>query len=164
MRPGAGSSSILFVDARHEAACPEDTYARTNIDNGDSRVWLVTRGRCKGTLTHHHNTAQCGTLPGPRDGVSLQEAARSTARRDKRGGVRRRQAALFGRPDVVVNNAGNGILTQIEATPDDAARHNFDVQFSGPVSITRREAIKILRDVNPKRHGGLVINVSSAGG
>ncbi|KAJ6622705.1 hypothetical protein B0H10DRAFT_2162707 [Mycena sp. CBHHK59/15] len=69
----------------------------------------------------------------------------------------------FGRLDVVVNNAGYGILAEIEATPDDAARHNFEVQFWGPVNITR-EAIKFFRDVNPKGHGGLVVNISSAGG
>ncbi|KAJ7112917.1 hypothetical protein C8R44DRAFT_930412 [Mycena epipterygia] len=69
----------------------------------------------------------------------------------------------FGRLDVVVNNAGYGILAEIEATPDEAARHNFDVQFWGPVNVTK-EAIKFMRDVNPKGHGGLVINVSSSGG
>ncbi|KAJ7735130.1 hypothetical protein DFH07DRAFT_115779 [Mycena maculata] len=69
----------------------------------------------------------------------------------------------FGRLDVVVNNAGYGILAEIEATPDEAARQNFEVQFWGPVNITR-EAIKFMRDVNPKGHGGLVINVSSVGG
>ncbi|KAJ7031140.1 hypothetical protein C8F04DRAFT_1222258 [Mycena alexandri] len=69
----------------------------------------------------------------------------------------------FGRLDVVVNSAGYGILAEIEATPDSAARHNFEVQFWGPVNITR-EAIKFMRDVNPKGHGGLIINVSSAGG
>ncbi|KAJ7174416.1 hypothetical protein C8R46DRAFT_1251904 [Mycena filopes] len=69
----------------------------------------------------------------------------------------------FGRLDVVVNSAGYGILAEIEATPDADARQNFEVQFWGPVNVTR-EAIKFLRDVNPKGHGGLVINVSSAGG
>ncbi|KAF7331022.1 hypothetical protein MVEN_02442500 [Mycena venus] len=69
----------------------------------------------------------------------------------------------FGRLDVVVNNAGYGILAEIEATPDEAARHNFEVQFWGPVNITR-EAIKFMRNVNPAGHGGLIINVSSAGG
>ena len=87
----------------------------------------------------------------------------------------------FRRLDVVVNNAGYGILAEIEATPDEAARHNFEVQFWGPVNITREvrrcrlffscwpfilrpKAIKFLRDVNPKGHGGLVINISSVGG
>ncbi|KAJ7862637.1 hypothetical protein B0H14DRAFT_3611633, partial [Mycena olivaceomarginata] len=69
----------------------------------------------------------------------------------------------FGRLDVVVNNAGYGILAEIEATPDEDARQNFEVQFWGPVNITR-EAIKFLRDVNPAGHGGLIINISSAGG
>ncbi|KAJ6544207.1 hypothetical protein B0H19DRAFT_1221889 [Mycena capillaripes] len=69
----------------------------------------------------------------------------------------------FGRLDVVVNNAGYGILAEIEATPDEAARYNFEVQFWGPVNITR-EAIRFMRNVNPVGHGGLIINVSSAGG
>ncbi|KAF7348899.1 NAD(P)-binding protein [Mycena venus] len=37
----------------------------------------------------------------------------------------------FGRVDVVFNNAGYAIVSEIEATPEDAARALFDVNFLG---------------------------------
>jgi NAD(P)-dependent dehydrogenase (short-subunit alcohol dehydrogenase family) len=57
----------------------------------------------------------------------------------------------FGRLDVVVNNAGYGILAEIEATPDEDARYNFEVQFWGPVNITRE-----VRIVGPQVMLGLI--------
>lgn len=69
----------------------------------------------------------------------------------------------FGRIDVVVNNAGYAVLGEIEATPDEDARKEFEVQFWGPVNITK-EAIKFFREVNEPGRGGRVFNVSTAGG
>lgn len=43
----------------------------------------------------------------------------------------------FGRLDVVVNSAGYAILGEIEGTPDADARMEFEVQFWGPVNITK---------------------------
>jgi NAD(P)-dependent dehydrogenase (short-subunit alcohol dehydrogenase family) len=43
----------------------------------------------------------------------------------------------FGRIDVVVNNAGYGLFCEIEGTPDEEARKEFEVQFWGPVNITK---------------------------
>ncbi|THG99449.1 hypothetical protein EW026_g2903 [Hermanssonia centrifuga] len=74
-----------------------------------------------------------------------------------------RTKSHFGRLDVVVNNAGYGIMSEIESTPDEDARKALEVMFWGPVNITK-EAIKFMRDVNPPGHGGRVLNVSSVGG
>ncbi|KAJ7116017.1 hypothetical protein C8R44DRAFT_220076 [Mycena epipterygia] len=67
--------------------------------------------------------------------------------------------AAFGRIDVVFNNAGYGIIAEIEGTSDDKARDLFEVNFWGAVNVTK-QAIAFLRDVN-KPAGGLLINMSS---
>jgi len=69
----------------------------------------------------------------------------------------------FGKIDVVVNNAGYAVMGEIEAIPDKDARNEFEVQFWGPVNITK-EAVKIFREVNPPGCGGRIFNVSTIGG
>jgi NAD(P)-dependent dehydrogenase (short-subunit alcohol dehydrogenase family) len=44
----------------------------------------------------------------------------------------------FNRLDVVVNNAGYGLLAEIEATPDEEARKIIEVLYWGPVNITKK--------------------------
>lgn len=43
----------------------------------------------------------------------------------------------FGRIDIVVNNAGWGIVSEIEATPDDLARSMFEVRHLPAISLSR---------------------------
>jgi NAD(P)-dependent dehydrogenase (short-subunit alcohol dehydrogenase family) len=69
----------------------------------------------------------------------------------------------FGRVDVVFNGAGYAIVGEIEATPEDAARALFDVNFWGAVAVSK-EAVRVFRDVNPPRIGGRLLNVSSGVG
>jgi len=69
----------------------------------------------------------------------------------------------FGRVDVIVNNAGYAVLGEVEICPLEAAREQFEVMFWGPVHICK-EGIRIFREVNPPGEGGLILNVSSAGG
>ncbi|KAL4248907.1 short-chain dehydrogenases/reductases (SDR) family protein [Abortiporus biennis] len=69
----------------------------------------------------------------------------------------------FGRLDVVVNNAGFGLLSELETTPDEEARKQVEVLFWGPVNICK-QAIPFMRDVNPPGAGGLIMNVSTIGG
>jgi NADP-dependent 3-hydroxy acid dehydrogenase YdfG len=45
---------------------------------------------------------------------------------------------VFGRLDVVVNNAGYGLLGEVEGTDDATARNLFDVLFWGAVDISRK--------------------------
>ncbi|OCH88581.1 NAD(P)-binding protein [Obba rivulosa] len=68
----------------------------------------------------------------------------------------------FGRLDVVYNNAGYGILSEIEGTPDEPARAMFEVNFWGALHVTT-EAVKYFRDYN-KPQGGRLIQVSSNSG
>ena len=43
----------------------------------------------------------------------------------------------FGRLDVVVNNAGYGILSEIEGTPEPEARKIIETLFWGAVHVTK---------------------------
>jgi NAD(P)-dependent dehydrogenase (short-subunit alcohol dehydrogenase family) len=69
----------------------------------------------------------------------------------------------------------------VEICPLEAAREQFEVMFWGPVHICKEvsdgrvvnmlnmlhivsQAIRIFREVNPPGDGGLIFNVSSAGG
>ncbi|KAI9754562.1 MAG: hypothetical protein M4579_004662 [Chaenotheca gracillima] len=69
----------------------------------------------------------------------------------------------FGQVDVVVNNAGYGLLGEFEGTADAPARHQFEVNFWGVANVTR-EALHVLRDLNPPGQGGTIAQVSSVGG
>ncbi|KAJ4484454.1 hypothetical protein C8R41DRAFT_921705 [Lentinula lateritia] len=69
----------------------------------------------------------------------------------------------FGRIDVVVNNAGIGLFGEIEAVPEEDARHIMELQYWGPVHVMK-EAARIFREVNPAGAGGRLFNVSTVGG
>ncbi|KAI1820098.1 NAD(P)-binding protein [Xylaria intraflava] len=71
----------------------------------------------------------------------------------------------FGRVDVIVNNAGYGLVGITEVAGDEESRALFDTNFWGMVDVSKR-AIGILRDVNAKngQQGGLILNISSMGG
>lgn len=71
--------------------------------------------------------------------------------------------AKFGRCDVVFNNAGCTLLSEIEGTPEHAARAMFDVNFWGAANVSR-EAVRVFREVNPPKEGGMLLNVSSGAG
>ncbi|KZT04685.1 NAD(P)-binding protein [Laetiporus sulphureus 93-53] len=64
-----------------------------------------------------------------------------------------------GRIDVVFDNAGYGIIGEIESTPEHIARELFDVDFWGAVNVNK-EAIRVFRDVNQPR-GGKLLQMSS---
>ncbi|KAJ7487819.1 hypothetical protein FB451DRAFT_727694 [Mycena latifolia] len=69
----------------------------------------------------------------------------------------------FGRVDVVFNNAGYPIVAEIEATPENAARAMFEVNFWGAAAVSK-EAVRVFRDVNPGNAGGRLLNVTSSAG
>ncbi|KAF8996906.1 NAD(P)-binding protein [Cyathus striatus] len=68
----------------------------------------------------------------------------------------------FGRIDVVYNNAGYPILSELEGTPNNVARDMFEVNFWGASTISR-EAVRCFRDVN-KPAGGCLLQASSGAG
>ncbi|KAF8126984.1 hypothetical protein EV363DRAFT_500753 [Boletus edulis] len=70
---------------------------------------------------------------------------------------------IFGRLDVVFNNAGSFIVGEAEMTSIGHARALFDVNFWGAVLVSRA-SVKFFREVNEPGRGGLLLQVSSLAG
>ena len=67
--------------------------------------------------------------------------------------------ARFGRIDVLVNNAGVGLFSAFEATPDEVIRQAFETNTFGVMAVTRA-VVPHMRE----RGSGTIVNVTSSVG
>jgi len=67
--------------------------------------------------------------------------------------------AKFGRIDVLINNAGFGLLAAVEESSDADVRRMYDTNVFGLLNVTRA-VLPVMR----KQRGGHVMNMSSIGG
>jgi NAD(P)-dependent dehydrogenase (short-subunit alcohol dehydrogenase family) len=81
-----------------------------------------------------------------KDEGSVQEAIEKTV-------------STFGKIDVVVNNAGYGLLGGLEELTDEEARDNFEVNVFGSLNVIRK-VLPYLRE----QQSGHILNISSIGG
>lgn len=122
------------------------TFAETILTVGD-KVVVTARDKANivGLLDRFPDTAIGYTL----DVTDPQEIRRTVSEAEERsGGI-----------DVLVNNAGYGLLGPVEATEPDEYRPLFEVNFFG--------AAEVIRTVLPymrRRRRGYIINTTSIGG
>lgn len=61
--------------------------------------------------------------------------------------------------DVLINNAGAGITGPIEEIPEAEMKHNFNINFFGPINV-----IKAVLPTMREQNSGLIINITSIAG
>ena len=89
-------------------------------------------------------------------GASVESRVADAADADAWAALAAQAQALWGGADVLINNAGFGLVASIEGAPEAAARRLMDVNFWGPV-LGCRALLPQLR----RRPEALIVNVSS---
>jgi NAD(P)-dependent dehydrogenase (short-subunit alcohol dehydrogenase family) len=135
---------------------PQAVWFITGISRGFGRalaIELLDRGH---TVV---GTTRDGTSDlGPGEGTLHTVALDVTDAFQARTAIER-AVELAGRIDVVVNNAGYGLLGAVEETSEQAARDVFEVNFFGALHVTQA-ALPVLRG----QRSGHVVNLSSVAG
>jgi len=137
----------------------------------DTRVWFVT-GAARGIglrIVEAALAAGDAVVATSRDAASLRERFAgndallpvSLDVTDERQAAAAVAAALdrFGRIDVLVNNAGFGLLGAVEEASADEVRRLYETNVFGLLNVTRA-ALPAMRE----RRRGHVLNISSVGG
>lgn len=104
-------------------------------------------------------TTRDGAPPANLAAEGLRTLALDVVERDRIAPAVRAAQACHGRLDVVVNNAGYGLLGPVEASTPEQAAHVFAVNFFGPLDVIRA-VLPFLR----AQGGGHIVNLSSIAG
>ncbi|CAL1698988.1 unnamed protein product [Somion occarium] len=138
------------------------------------RVWFITGtssgfGKVMTELALNHGDVVVATLRKPGDLDNLRSEYPSdklailkldVSKRDEIVAAFEKARQLFGKIDIVFNNAGYGLIGEVEGTDEEVARRNFDTNFWGSANVTR-EALRFFREVNPPGYGGRLLVTSS---
>ncbi|KAH9843767.1 uncharacterized protein C8Q71DRAFT_729992 [Rhodofomes roseus] len=117
------------------------------LKNGDSAVATLRKPEALAELSFQHGAGRLLVLK--LDVTKPQEIHDAFSEAVER----------FGRIDVVFNNAGYSMLSEVEGAPEEAGRALFDVNVWGAVNVSN-QAVHVFRDVN-KPAGGTLLQVSS---
>jgi len=120
--------------------------ARQALDRGDNVVATARNPRAVEEALPNHQDRLLAVALDVTDEAQAQEAAAAAVNR-------------FGRIDVVVNNAGRGLLGAVEETTDKAARAVYDTNVFGVLNVLRA-TLPTLR----AQRKGRILNISSVGG
>ncbi len=137
-----------------------------------SKVWLITgsarglgRHIAEAVLAAGDRLVATARAPGrladlaARYGEQIRTAALDVTDAAAAQGAVRLATEAFGRPDVLVNNAGFGHIAPFEQAPEDDFRAQIDTNFYGVVNLTRA-ALPVMR----QQRAGHIITISSVGG
>jgi NAD(P)-dependent dehydrogenase (short-subunit alcohol dehydrogenase family) len=143
-----------------------------NVAQNESRVWFITgsstgfgRELAEEALAQGHRVV--ATARRPETLADLVQKYPQTARavrldvtkpEEVRAAVDEAVEA-FGRIDVLVNNAGYGLIGALEEVSDEQLRRQFETNFFGAANVLRA-ALPVLR----RQRSGHVLNFSSVGG
>lgn len=119
--------------------------AQAALDDGNA---VVAAGRNVEAIIERFGDSPA-LLPVKLDVTDEQQAKAATAA----------AVAKFGRIDVLINNAGFGLLAAVEESSDADVRRMYDTNVFGLLTVTRA-VLPVMR----KQRSGHVINVSSIGG
>jgi len=116
-------------------------------------------------LSRGYNVAATARTTARLDALAAEAPDRVLAHRLDVTAAGEAEAALaaargrFGRIDVLVNNAGYGIVGALEETPEGELRAQMETNFFGAWAVTKA-ALPILR----AQSAGAIVNISSLGG
>jgi NAD(P)-dependent dehydrogenase (short-subunit alcohol dehydrogenase family) len=137
-----------------------------------SKIWFIT-GATRGigaqiaqaallagdsvVVTGRHRDALIAAFG--EDSDRLLSLALDVTNGDQARAAAEKAVAYFGRIDVLVNNAGYGVLGLFEETTDEQARAQYETNIFGLMNVTRA-VLPVMR----RQRSGHIFNVSSLGG
>ena len=150
------STSQVFIQSNSYISLAAVTGASTGFGRSMTELVLVKGGIAIATL-RTPSALDALRAQWPEDKLIVLEL--DVTKREDINVALEHIKAKVGRIDFVFNNAGYGLMGEVEGTPEDAARAMFEVNFWGAAYVAR-EAVKFFRDVNQPQ-GGTLLNVSS---